>query len=126
MPHGAATERREPFDSVRTTQHLAGGVLNGSKVGIWQVADFGHEYRTPRSRPVGVLEKLYTAGIAISSKHRLLAAAVGDGIQLSDPANGDDLAFIKMLPQTQHVTFDPRGALLTNSAEERLTAGRDQ
>jgi WD40 repeat protein/tetratricopeptide (TPR) repeat protein len=92
-------------------RHLAG--CDGNKVGLWLVAD-GREYRS-LIRDSSLLDQKYPADIASDSKHRLLATAVGDGIQLSDSATGADLAFLKIAPQTHHVAFDPRGALLTNA-----------
>ena len=90
------------------------GSIDGTRLGIWQVGG-RHEYRTLVRDPA-VLDKKYPTGIATSPKHGLLAMAVGDGIQVSDLVSGADLAFLRMLPGTHQLSFEPSGALLTNSS----------
>ena len=80
----------------RDDQRLAGGV-DGSRLVIWKVA-VGREYRT-LSRHPDALDQKQTASVAINSKHDLLAAGVGNGVQLFDLASGENLAFLKLSEQ---------------------------
>jgi hypothetical protein len=92
----------------RDDHSLAGTVQDG-KLGIWQVGDC-RECRTLEQRPLATEETL-ERGVTIAPGGRLLAAALTAGIGLWDCASGSLLRFIPSAG-TNHVLFEPSGALL--------------
>ena len=55
--------------------------------------------------------------VAIHPEGRLLAVGMYDGVDLWDLATGKHLQWIKLAPGTNHILFDPFGALLTNGPD---------
>ncbi|HLN33510.1 MAG TPA: protein kinase [Gemmataceae bacterium] len=108
-----------PTEQVRFSpddQRLAAGHIGG-QLCIWKMAA-GQEYRTLGRHP-DILDRKTTSTIATSPKHHLLAAGVGEGVQLSDLATGKSLAFLKLSRQSfVNVAFEPSGALLINGPRD--------
>jgi serine/threonine protein kinase/WD40 repeat protein len=82
----------------------------GDKLGLWQITG-GDEYRT-LIHPQATAEVAYL-NATIHGDRRLLAVGMKGAFALSDLASGRELDFVK-LPGSNHVLFEPSGALLSN------------
>ena len=93
---------------------LLSGDLREGKLGLWSVA-VGGEYRTLIRTAASAKGMCSYSGPTMNSDGRLLAVGKQDGVELWDPTNGRELAFLDLHGDSTAL-FEPSGALLTNGS----------
>jgi len=97
----------------RDDRFLAGDLQSDGRLGLWEVAAGGGEYRTLLRHPSegkGIYDCL-----SIDKTGSFLAVGMQDGFCLWDLASGTELAFVR-LPGCYSVLFEPSGAVLASSS----------